>query len=381
MRLFISAGEPSGDLHGSNLARALRGLDPHVELVGLGGPRMRAAGVTLFDALAEKAAMGIVGVLRFIPALTDLVERLVCEWQQRRPNAVVLIDYPGFHWHLAARAKAMEIPVVSFVPPQIWAWASYRAQRMRRTFDHVLCALPFEEDWFRSRGISAQYIGHPYFDELSQQRLDESFIEQMRQPGRPIVALLPGSRGHEVHDNLKIFRRTARHIAGVRPDVRFLVAAYRDDQANWLRQRLHGEPFDIDVHVHRTPEIIALAAACVAVSGSVGLELLYREVPTVVIYRTSSIYRRIIIPALKNVPYISIVNLLAQRELFPEYLTDCDQAAGPASHVLQWLNESASRDDVVKHLQMLKGQVAQPGACAAAAEYLMQYTQFKTKAA
>src|SRR5262245_52935702 len=123
MRCFISAGEPSGDLHGSNLAGALLELDPKIELVGLGGPRMRSAGVELFDPLAEKAAMGLVGVLRFVPGLANLLEQLTSEWQRRRPDVVVLIDYPGFHWHLAARAKAMEIPVVSFVPPQIWAWA------------------------------------------------------------------------------------------------------------------------------------------------------------------------------------------------------------------------------------------------------------------
>lgn len=373
MHCFISAGEPSGDLHGSNLARALRRLDSTIEVSGLGGPRMRAAGVQLFDPLAEKAAMGLVGVLRFVPGLANLLEQLTSQWQRRRPDVVVLIDYPGFHWHLAARAKAIEIPVVSFVPPQIWAWASYRAKRMRRTFDHVLCALPFEENWFRSRGIPARYIGHPYFDELTNQQLDEAYIDAQRKKGQPIVALLPGSRGHEVRDNLKIFRRAARHIAAKQPNTRFLVAAYRNDHADWLRQQFQNEPFSNEVHVGRTPEIIALADACVAVSGSVGLELLYREVPTVVIYRTSPIYRRIIIPALKNVPFISIVNLLAGRELYPEFLTDRDHATGPAEHVVQWLRNSSVRTVLINDLKNLKTKVAQPGACETAARFLVEF--------
>ncbi len=145
MRCFISAGEPSGDLHGGNLARALQQLHSQIQLTGLGGPNMRSADVELLDPLAEKAIMGLVGVMKYVPSLMDLLERITIEWHKRRPDVVVLIDYPGFHWHLAARAKAMDIPVVSFVPPQIWAWASYRIRKMRKSFDHVLCALPFEE--------------------------------------------------------------------------------------------------------------------------------------------------------------------------------------------------------------------------------------------
>src|SRR5207237_1430684 len=128
----------------------------------------------------------------------------------RRPDAIVLIDYPGFHWHLAAKAKAMGIPVISFVPPQIWGWASHRVKRMRKNFDYVLCALPFEARWYHERGvINAHYIGHPYFDELSRQKLDHGFLENQRRDRRPIVALLPGSRGHEVKHNLPTLLNTA----------------------------------------------------------------------------------------------------------------------------------------------------------------------------
>lgn len=382
MHCFISAGEPSGDLHGGNLARALTSIDREVEITGLGGPCMKAADVAIHYPLAERAAMGVVGVLRFIPGLVDVVEQLTAQWQRRRPDVVVLIDYPGFHWHLAARAKAMEIPVISFVPPQIWAWASYRANRMRRTFDHVLCTLPFEEPWFRSRGIHAHYVGHPYFDELAKQRLNTEFTTIERAKAQPIVALLPGSRGHEVHDNMPVFRRAARHIAAQRPDVRFLVAAFRDDQAEWLRSCLANEPYPIDVHVGRTPDIISLATACIAVSGSVGLELLYREVPTAVVYRTSMFYRRIFVPAVINVPYISIVNLLADRRLFPEYLMDRNEAQLPAEDILRLLNDPATHFDVVDQLRRLRGQVARPGACAAAANFLYdRYGAAASKAA
>src|SRR5262245_53480678 len=226
MRIFISAGEPSGDMHGGNLTRALRHLDPQCDIYGLGGPRMRAAGVDLLYPLAEHAIMGFIRVLGVVPALADVLDRVTAAWHRRRPDAVVLIDYPGFHWWVAARAKALEIPVISFVPPQIWGWASHRVKKMRRTFDQVLCALPFEEEWFRSRGLRTIYVGHPYFDELASRTIDQSFVNYLRQlpdfsarraegseafglknqtpDGIHVIGLLPGSRTHEVMHNLPL---------------------------------------------------------------------------------------------------------------------------------------------------------------------------------
>jgi lipid-A-disaccharide synthase len=187
------------------------------------------------------------------------------------------------------------------------------------------------------------------------------------------VALLPGSRGHEVHDNMPVLRHSARRIAAQRPDVRFLVAAFRPHQRDWLQQQLAMEDLEIEFHSGRTPEIMALADACIAVSGSVGLELLYRELPTVVIYRTHFIYRRIVIPLVSNVPHFSIVNLLAGRELYPEYLLDVDEPNQPSDHVVDWLNDSAAREAMIADLRELKLRVARPGACATAARWLVDH--------
>jgi lipid-A-disaccharide synthase len=370
MRIFISAGEPSGDMHGDNLARALIAADPQCDPYGLGGPRMRAAGVDLLYPLAEHAVMGFIRVVQVVPALSDLLDRVTDAWHRRRPDAVVLIDYPGFHWWVAARAKAMEIPVISFVPPQIWAWASHRSKKMRATFDHILCALPFEEAWFRGRGISASYIGHPYFDELQRQQLDAAFLSRQRLDGGPVVGILPGSRGHEVVHNLETMIRTARVIHHHRPDVRFLFACFSDKHRKVVANRLGCESLPAEVCVGKTPEIIELSEACVSVSGSVSLELLHRLKPTVVVYRTTAFYHRLT-RIVKNVPYISLVNLLADREVFPEYFTSKDEGDGPAGHVLTWLGDMNARQKTMTALKELKSRVAQPGACASAASYLI----------
>src|SRR5262245_20098294 len=166
MRIFVSAGEPSGDLHGANFARALRSARPGVEVCGLGGDRMAAAGCDLVYPLTQLAVTGVfraLGSLHRFQAVLDLADR---DFRRRRPDAVVLIDFPGFHWHLARRAKARGIPVVYFVPPQLWGWAGWRHRKLRLLTDQGLSTLPFELPWYRRRHVPVRYVGHPYFDEL-----------------------------------------------------------------------------------------------------------------------------------------------------------------------------------------------------------------------
>lgn len=371
MRIFICAGEPSGDLHGANLVRALRRLRPGVECVGFGGDQMEAAGCRLLYPLCRLAVMWFARVLANAHVFLDLLSRADRYFRHERPDAVVLIDYPGFNWWMARRAHFHGIPVFYFVPPQLWGWAGWRVQKMRRFVDHVLCSLPFEEGWYRDRGVRARYLGHPYFDELTRQRLDAAFVaRQTEQPGE-IVGLLPGSRFQEVKRNLTSLVRAAAHVHARRPQTRFLMAcfrpAHREYAANYLRDR--GLP--IELCVGRTPEIIHLSRACVAVSGSVGLELLYREKPTVVVYRIGRL-DLFLAGFFKTSRYISLVNLLAGKELFPEFLTDRCQGQAIGDHVLGWLEDAAAYEKLCGALQELKRRVAAPGACERAAAYVLE---------
>ena len=161
MRLFISAGEPSGDLHGGNLVRSLRTLQPGIECSGFGGEHMAEAGCQLVYPLAQQAVLGIFSVLGSVPFYFNRIKQADHYFRTKRPDAVVLIDYPGFHWWMARRAHQHGIPVYYFVPPQLWAWAGWRVKKMRRFVDYVLCSLPFEKEWYRQRDVSAHYVGHP----------------------------------------------------------------------------------------------------------------------------------------------------------------------------------------------------------------------------
>lgn len=372
MKFFLSVGEPSGDLHGANLVRTLRAHDPGAEVIGFGGPKMAAAGAELLFPLTELALMRIGGVLKHLPTFFRLADDAERCFRKARPDALVLIDYPEFNFVLAARAHALGIPVYYFVPPQIWAWRRGRARKVRKWCSAVLSALPFEDDWYRARGVPTHYVGHPYFDELAQQRLDRDFIAAERAQGGQIIGLLPGSRNQEVVANFDMMVKAARTIHAARPDTRFRVAAFNDRHAATARQIIAangGERLPIEVHVGRTPEIIEMADACVAVSGSVSLELMYRATPTMIIYRMNPaslwLARRLV--KLKS---ITLVNMLAGERLFPEIATSRDESPAIARQVLEWLDNPNARQELVGRLAALRDRVARPGACDRAAEFL-----------
>jgi lipid-A-disaccharide synthase len=370
MHVFISAGEPSGDLHGANLIRELKAIDPNIRLSGFGGDRMAAAGCTLLYPLAKHSVMWFLDVAKQIFTFIRLLNEAEQFFRDQRPDVIVVIDYPGFHWKLGQRAKKVSIPVVYFVPPQIWAWAQWRVKKMRRLMTHVLSALPFEHEWLVAHGVPSTYIGHPYFDELAAQKLNADFLAAERaRPGR-IIAILPGSRNQEVTRNIPEMLNAARRIREACPDTRFLVAAFNDHQAEKARLAATRRQLPVDVHVGRTPEIIELSECCVAVSGSVSLEMMYRRKPAVIVYRLPRMNLKVA-RRLAKVPYMSLVNLLADKVVYPEFATDRDPSAGVAAKIVEVLNDPARAAAIRGKLDELCAQVAKPGACAAAAQFIL----------
>jgi len=389
MELFFSVGEPSGDLHGANLIRHLRRLHPGIRCVGYGGPRMAAAGLELHADLTALAVMWFLRVLWNIHRFGQLLVQADRCFRHRRPDAVVLIDYPGFNWWIARRAKAHGIPVFYYGTPQMWAWAGWRVRKMRRLVDHVLCKLPFEPAWFRARGCHATYVGHPYFDETTTRRLDDPFLrDQAARPG-VLVTILPGSRGQEVTQNLPAFLRAAERVRQSVPEARFAVASFNADQAACARRLVAAARLPVEVYVGRTPELIEAARCCLACSGSVSLELLHHTRPAVVVY-TISRAALVVQRFFRKARYITLVNLLAAREPFvhdgrvhdpdapgaepvpyPEYLTCEDRSAPIAAHLVRWLTNPAAHAACVAQLERLKAAYGHPGASARAADYVL----------
>lgn len=395
MRVFFSVGEPSGDLHGANLIAELARLTARAafEAVGFGGPRMAAAGCDLLQDMTELAVMGLFPVLAKLPRFFELRDQAVAYFREERPDAVVLIDYPGFNWHIARAAKEADIPVFYYGLPQLWAWAPWRVQKVRDYVDHALVKLPFEESWFRDRDCNATYVGHPYFDELRSQRLDHPFLDRLAMKRGRLVTILPGSRTEEVKSNLpqllKAGASVQREVAGVR----LAVASYNDRQAALARRIIERSGVAAEVHAGHTPELIMSAESCLACSGSVSLELLFHAKPSVILYRvpwwTYAVVRRLV-----KVRYITLVNLLAtdqiyadadhpapydrhqpghEQVLLPEYPTWRDRSADLATHVIEWLTDEPARQRVIARLVELRERIGVGGASQRAAEYIIRH--------
>jgi lipid-A-disaccharide synthase len=369
--LFISAGEPSGDLHGANLVRALKQTFGDVPLVGFGGPKMADAGQEQHYRLTELAIMGFGQIPSKLPQFLRLGQRAEVFFRSKKPAALILIDFPGFNLALAKRAHRVGVPVYYFVPPQYWAWWGRRANKLKRWVRTTLTTLPFEHEWFQGRGINSTYIGHPYFDELHNQQLDAEFLAVQRQKSGPIVGLLPGSRNQEVNLNSDIQLSAARIIQQACPETRFLVAAFNEKQAEMVRAKLQGAGLQAEVFVGKTPEIIEVSTVCMTVSGSVSLELLYRCKPSAIVYRISR-FVQFMKPRLLTVPYVTLVNILAKQELFPEVVGIAPSPDQLAKPIIQWLRDDSLRQRCVEQLAQLKQQFAQPGACQRAATHLQQ---------
>jgi lipid-A-disaccharide synthase len=396
--VFFSAGEPSGDMHGANLIRALRQLDPALQAVGYGGPQMAQAGCHLHADLTQLAVMWLLRALLHLHQFARHLWRAARYFDRHRPDAVVLIDFPGFNWWIARCAKRRGIPVFYYAPPQVWAWARWRVKKMRRYVDHVLCSLPFEQQWYQQHGCRAVLVGHPYFDEVHHRQLDAAFVCDMRSHGR-LVTILPGSRTQEVKHNLRWLYRAAQRVRQAVPDVRLAVAAFKPEHARFAAQMARQHGLEVEVHVGRTPELIHAAHCCMAVSGSVSLELLYHARPTVILYwitRTAYVVQSFF----RKVKYITLVNLLAcddafgpdlrpydpaapgaQHVLFPEYLTCRDRSPQIAEHVVGWLTDPTAHAALVARLRQLRDSVCRPGAARTAAAYILQHAAPARRAA
>lgn len=374
MRVFVSCGEPSGDIHAANLVMALRRRLPDAEFVGFGGPRLAETGTRLLYPLVELSVMWFLRVILNIHVFLRLLREAEDHFREHRPDVVVLIDYPGFHWLLAKRAKRQGIPVVYYVPPQIWAWAGWRVKKMRKYVDMVLCSLPFEPDWYRARAVPrAEFVGHPYFDDLADRVLDADFLTAQTEIEGPVVAILPGSRTQEITRNLPVMLRAADLVARERPDARFAVACLHERHADLAREVLAREGLVIptlEVFAGKTPEVLRLAECCWSVSGSVGLELMAESLPSVVLYKVNRFDLWIARPFIKA-RYISLVNLLADKELFPEYLTWRDVSPALARRALTWLNHPLERARASHALALLRDRVARPGASERAADRIV----------
>jgi lipid-A-disaccharide synthase len=376
MHIFFSAGEPSGDQHAAHLVQALRQRVPNARFSGFGGPQLEQAGAELLYPLTDMAVMGVTAVMPLLRKFFRIAEQGRRFLEEQRPDAVVLVDFPGFNWHIAKYAKQAGIPVYYYCPPQLWAWASWRIKKVRKYVDCILSVLPFEAEWYRNQGVRVEYVGHPFFDEVAEKQLNEGFCRTLRASSPRLVGFLPGSRRSEVTRNFPAMLEVARRIHRDHPEVRFPVACYKESQMDYCVAELkkYDNALPLDFHVGRTSEIIATMDCCLMVSGSVSLEVLARGKPAAVMYR-SNLLNYLICQALVHVKYMALPNLMVNREMLPEflYVSHVRKNAARMHAVLdRWLRHPLEMQAVARDMDTLRWETVQTGGISKAADTVLK---------
>jgi len=369
VRVMISAGEASGDRLGAGLAAALREQDPSIDLVGMGGPQMRDAGVRLVQDSAEVSVVGISEVLSRLPQISRAMNRLERLIEQERPDLLVPIDFPDFNLRLAARAGRHDVGVVYFVSPQVWAWRPRRVHRIRRLVREMLVLFDFERAFYDAAGVPVTWVGHPLADGPTGTPDPAELRRRIGlQAQSTVVALLPGSRAGEIGRHLPVLLEVAEQLRRQRPDLEFLVPLAPSAPERALRDLIDGSGLQrIHVHAGDFPEVLRCCAAGAVASGTASLEAATVGLPMVVIYRMNPmshwIGKRMI-----QVDHVAMPNLIAGRRLVPELLQDACNPSRITSELERYLGDPAHTRAVREGLATVLRKLGEPGVFERAAE-------------
>ncbi|MCL2416591.1 MAG: lipid-A-disaccharide synthase [Bacteroidales bacterium] len=360
MRLYIIAGEASGDLHGSNLVRELKGLNPNLEIRGWGGDLMQKEGVDLRKHYRDLAFMGFVEVLknlRIILRNFDFCKKDILEF---KPDAIVLIDYPGFNLRIAKWAKKQGIKVIFYIAPQVWAWHKSRVKQMRKNIDKLLVILPFEKDFFAKNSIEAEFIGHPLLDAISRNK----GLAYVSESGKPVIAILPGSRKQEIQTILPLQLSVIPHF----PDYEFVIAG--TEQHRDLYAKIIGDR-NVKLVLNRTYSLLRSAKAALVKSGTSTLETALFEVPEVVCYKGSPI-SYIIAKSVIDIKYIAMVNLIMDKPVVVELIQNELNTKNLIKELSKCLS-SPHRETQIADYKLLKQKLGEANASLRAAQAILEF--------
>ncbi|MCK5269492.1 MAG: lipid-A-disaccharide synthase, partial [Sedimentisphaerales bacterium] len=316
--IFISAAEASADKHAAALVTQLRRELPDIDCDGLGGPAMQREGCNLLENLVDRSAMltHAIGQVGFYYKLLGRVKQY---FQQQRPSLVVVIDSPAWNFHVAKAAKELGIPVLYYIVPQLWAWGAWRAGKLRQRTDRLACILPFEQQWFRERDIQVDYVGHPLFDDDNLIKAADLHGKENNHNNFPTIALLPGSRGHEIERLWPVMLEIGRRIREEFPKARFVTTAVSEKYEAVLREQA-SKKLNVEIRRSGIEAVTRHADLALVASGTATLEVAAQHCPMVVMYHVNLVQWHLAGRWIIKSKYISLVNILAGREIVPEFI-------------------------------------------------------------
>jgi lipid-A-disaccharide synthase len=369
MTIYFVAGEVSADNHGAALMRSLRVLDPELKFIGRGGPQMQQiAGAQFKNWIGDAAVLGLWEVLRKYGYFRKQFRQTLNEIEGSKPDAVVLIDYPGFNLRLARalRRQSHGQKTIYYISPQVWAWNRGRIKRMAHFIDLVLCIFPFETDLYAASGLRAVFVGHPMIERLEKQKIDTP-----RDPN--LIGLFPGSRSREVRKIFPVMIEAARLLSHRNPTLRFRVAAASEELALEMNEQL-ADRRAIEINVGETAAIMQRAFVGIVASGSATLEAAYFGMPFVLIYKVAwptYVAARLVV----NVDFLGMPNLLAGKEVVPEFIQHEAKPEAIVNTVQLLMEDSPARDRMISDFDATTSTLGGAGASERAARAILDELQ------
>ena len=368
-RVMIIAGEASGDLHGAGVVRELKKLNPRLEIYGVGGDNMKHEGMKVVFHVNELSFMGFAEVVKHLPLIYAMEKTLEQLLKLKRPDAVVLIDYPGFNLRFARIAKRKGIKVVYYISPQVWAWRKSRIQKMKGTVDKMLVVFPFEVELYRKEGIEAEFVGHPLLEELHSHLDRKNFFKRLGlKPGRKLLALLPWSRLQEIENIFPSMLSAARRIAE-ELEVEVAVGVAPTLQEEYFRNMFSVD--GIQLIKGATYDLMQHADLAIVTSGTATLETACFGTPMMVVYKTSWL-TYLIGRLLVRVKNIGLVNIVAGKQIVPEFIQHRASADNLTREAVRLLRDGQALTDMKRELSKLKSLLGERGASKRVAERILQ---------
>ncbi len=370
-KILIVSGEPSGDLHASNLVKDLKSLNPALQFYGIGGELSKRAGVDIIFDITKLALVGLVDVIKHISVVKKAHDAVIAKLETDPPDMAILVDYPGFNLKIAAAISKKDIPVIYYISPQIWAWGRQRVHGIKKHVKKMLVFFKFEEEMYKSYGIDAEFVGHPLVDvvKITAPR-DAVYKKYNLSREKKTIALLPGSRESEVKNFLPIMAKAAVLISKKIGDVQFVISKHPDRPASMYEAALKGSSFDYRFAEGDMHNMVAAADFAIVTSGTATLETGMLGTPMIIVYRTSFITYALY-NIVTDVHLVGLVNVVAKKEVVPELLQYKMTPGRIAAKAVEMLSDPVRLTDIRKELSGIKSSLGPGGASMRAAKAIL----------